>query len=37
MSISNKPKVIKDYEKLTDEILEQVKLVYPRAMMKMVD
>jgi len=34
MSISNKPKVIKDYEKLTDEILEQVKLVYPRGFKK---
>ena len=26
----NKPKVIKDYEKLTEELLEQIKLVYPR-------
>ena len=26
----NKPKVIKDYEKITDELLEQIKLVYPK-------
>jgi len=25
----SKPKVIKDYEKLTAEVLEQIKLVYP--------
>ena len=30
----SKPKVIKDYDKLTDEILEQVKLVYPRGYRK---
>lgn len=30
MTISNKPKVIKDYEKLSEELLEQIKLVYPR-------
>lgn len=26
----SKPKVIKDYEKLPDEVIEQIKLVYPR-------
>ena len=34
MSNSNKPRVIKDYEKLSDELLEQVKLVYPRGFRK---
>ena len=29
MAISNKPRVIKDYEKLDEEIKEQIKLVYP--------
>ncbi len=29
MGISNKPRVIKDYEKLDEEIKEQIKLVYP--------
>lgn len=29
-----KPKVIKDYEKLTVELLEQIKLVYPRGFRK---
>ena len=26
----SKPRVIKDYEKLPEEVLEQIKLVYPR-------
>lgn len=26
----NKPKVIKDYDKLPEEVIEQIKLVYPR-------
>ena len=26
----NKPKIIKDYDKLTDEMLEQIKLIYPK-------
>lgn len=26
---SNKPRVIKSYEKLSDDIIEQIKLVYP--------
>ena len=26
----NKPRVIKDYEKLSDKVVEQIKLVYPR-------
>ncbi|WP_020536468.1 hypothetical protein [Lewinella cohaerens] len=26
----SKPKVIKDYEKLPEEVVEQIKLVYPR-------
>lgn len=26
----SKPKVIKDYDKLSDEVKEQIKLVYPR-------
>lgn len=30
----SKPKVIKDYDKLSDEILEQVKLVYPQGYRK---
>lgn len=30
MDTSNKPRVIKDYEKLTEELLEQIKLVYPK-------
>lgn len=30
MTFINKPRVIKDYEKLADELLEQIKLVYPR-------
>ena len=29
MNMSNKPRVIKDYEKLDDDIKEQIKLVYP--------
>lgn len=29
MTISNKPRVIKDYEKLDEAIKEQIKLVYP--------
>ncbi len=29
MTISSKPRVIKDYEKLDEEIKEQIKLVYP--------
>lgn len=28
--MSNKPKVIKDYEKVSEEVLEQIKLNYPR-------
>ena len=30
MTISNKPKVIKDYEKVSEDLLEQIKLVYPK-------
>ncbi len=30
MSTKNKPKVIKDYDKLNEETLEQIKLVYPK-------
>lgn len=26
----NKPRIIKDYDKLTSEVVEQIKLVYPR-------
>lgn len=26
----NKPRVVKDYDKLADEVKEQIKLVYPR-------
>lgn len=26
----SKPRVVKDYEKLTEEVKEQIKLVYPR-------
>lgn len=26
----NKPKVIKDYEKVSEELLEQIKLIYPK-------
>lgn len=29
MTLSSKPRVIKDYEKLDDTIKEQIKLVYP--------
>ena len=29
MTISNKPRIIKDYEKLDEPIKEQIKLVYP--------
>ncbi len=29
MPVSNKPRVIKDYEKLDNTIKEQIKLVYP--------
>ena len=29
MNMSNKPRVIKDYEKLDEDIKEQIKLVYP--------
>ncbi len=34
MATSNKLKVIKDYEKLTNDELEQIKLVYPRGYRK---
>ncbi len=34
MTPINKPKVIKDYDKLAPEILEQIKLVYPRGFRK---
>lgn len=30
MEQKNKPKVIKDYDKLPEEVLEQLKLVYPK-------
>jgi len=26
----SKPKIIKDYEKLSEEVVEQIKLIYPR-------
>lgn len=26
----NKPRIVKDYEKLSDKVVEQLKLVYPR-------
>lgn len=29
-----KPRIIKDYEKLSEEIVEQIKLVYPRGFRK---
>jgi len=32
--MSSKPKVVKDYEKLSDDILEQIKLNYPRGFRK---
>lgn len=32
--MSSKPKVVKDYEKVSDEILEQIKLNYPRGFRK---
>jgi hypothetical protein len=28
--MNSKPKIVKDYEKVSDEILEQIKLNYPR-------
>jgi hypothetical protein len=28
--MNNKPRVVKDYDKLIDEVKEQIKLVYPR-------
>ncbi|MDF1698883.1 MAG: hypothetical protein P1U56_23720 [Saprospiraceae bacterium] len=34
METVNKPKVIKDYDKLSDELLEQIKLVYPKGFRK---
>lgn len=34
MSNKTKPRVIKDYDKLSDELLEQIKLVYPRGFRK---
>jgi len=34
MSSNKKPRVIKDYEKLSTEILEQIKLVYPKGYRK---
>ena len=34
MSNKIKPRVIKDYDKLSDELLEQIKLVYPRGFRK---
>lgn len=30
MEINSKPRVIKDYDKLSEELLEQIKLVYPK-------
>jgi len=30
----SKPRVIKDYEKLTEEVLEQIKLIYPFGFVK---
>jgi hypothetical protein len=30
----NKPRIIKDYEKLSDEVIEQIKLVYPMGFSK---
>ena len=32
--MNSKPRVVKDYEKLSDEILEQIKLNYPRGFRK---
>lgn len=32
--MSSKPKIVKDYEKLSDDILEQIKLNYPRGFRK---
>lgn len=32
--MSNKPKIIKDYEKLDEKLVEMVKLVYPRGFRK---
>jgi hypothetical protein len=32
--MSNKPKVVKDYEKVSEEVLEQIKLNYPRGFRK---
>lgn len=29
-----KPRIIKDYEKLSEEVLEQIKLVYPKGFRK---
>lgn len=34
MDTGNKPKVIKDYDKLSNELLEQIKLVYPKGFRK---
>ena len=34
MAITNKPKVIKNFDKLTEDELEQIKLVYPRGFRK---
>ncbi len=34
MATINKPKVIKNFEKLTNEELEQIKLVYPKGFRK---
>ena len=28
--MENKPRIVKDYDKLSEEIIEQIKLVYPR-------
>ena len=34
MALSSKPKVIKNFEKLTNQELEQIKLVYPKGFRK---
>ena len=34
MENQNKPRIIKDYEKLNEEIQEQIKLAYPRGFSK---
>lgn len=34
MGSINKPRVVKDYDKLSEEIIEQIKLTYPRGFQK---